>query len=129
MGRGLDMDVEREKAERSQMLELWSSLPQMGPGETLALAETFAKDRDRFDRLLVIGIECLRDAMVYRETGEERLLVFAQAGEQYRQWGERIPLAKMVMDLELFSASRSLLDRRVSAQLVAENLLFKLGRG
>ncbi len=109
-------------------MDLWSGLPQMGPGETLALAETFAKDRDRFDRLLVIGIECLRDAMVYRETKDERLLVFAEAGEQYRNWGERVPLSQMFMDLELFAASQSLLDRRVSAQLVAENLFFKLGR-
>jgi hypothetical protein len=35
----------------------------------------------------------------------------------------------MFTDLELFAASQSLLDRRVSAQLVAENLFFKLGRG
>lgn len=129
MGRGLDMDAEQEKTERSQVMDLWSGLPQMGPGEMLAVAETFAKDRDRFDRLLVIGIECLRDAMVYRETNDERLLVFAQAGEQYRKWGERVPLSQMFTDLELFSASQSLLDRRVSAQLVAENLFFKLGRG
>jgi hypothetical protein len=35
----------------------------------------------------------------------------------------------MFADLELFAASRRLLERRVSAQLVAENLFFKLGRG
>jgi hypothetical protein len=34
----------------------------------------------------------------------------------------------MFLDLELFTSSRKLLDRRVSAQLVAENLLLKLGR-
>ena len=129
MGRGLDMDAEREKTERNQMMDLWSGLPQMSPGETLALAETFAKDRDRFDRLLAIGIESLRDAMVYKETKDERLLVFAQAGEHYRKWGERMPLSQMFMDLERFAASQNLLDRRVSAQLVAENLFFKLGRG
>jgi DNA polymerase III subunit delta' len=129
MGRGLEMDAEQEKAERSQVMDLWPEIPQMGPGETLALAETFAKDRDRFDRLLVVGTECLRDAMVYRETNDERLLVFAQAGEQYRKWGERIPLSQMFADLELFAASKRLLERRVSAQLVAENLFFKLGRG
>jgi hypothetical protein len=31
--------------------------------------------------------------------------------------------------MELFVMSRNLLDRRVSAQLVAENLLLKCGRG
>jgi hypothetical protein len=35
----------------------------------------------------------------------------------------------MLSDMELLTASRGLLDRRVSAQLVAENLLMKLGRG
>jgi DNA polymerase III subunit delta' len=129
MGRGLDMNAEQEKTERSQVMDLWSGLPQMGPGETLALAEIFAKDRERFNRLLMIGIECLRDAMVYRETKDERLLVFAQAGEQYRKWGERVPLTQMFTDLELLAASQSLLERRVSPQLVAENLFLKLGRG
>ncbi len=129
MGRGLEMDVEQEKAERGRVLEFWSGLAHQGPGETLALAESYAKDRDRFDRLLAIGVECLRDAMVYRATGEARLLVNARAEEQYRQWGERVPFSGMVADLELFVSSRGLLDRRVSAQLVAENLFFKLGRG
>jgi len=129
MGRGLEMDVEQEKAERSGILDLWSGLPQMGAGEVLALAETYAKDRDRFDRLLAISVECLRDAMISRETGEDRLLVYAQAGERYRQWGARVPLVRMLADLALCSMSRSLLERRVSAQLVAENLFFKLGRG
>jgi DNA polymerase-3 subunit delta' len=129
MGRGLEMDAKQEKMERSKVMDLWSAIPQMGPGETLALAETFAKDRERFDRLLVIGTECLRDAMVYRETHDERLLVFAQAEGQYRKWGEHVSLSQMFADLELFAASRRLLERRVSAQLVAENLFFKLGRG
>ncbi len=129
LGRGLDMDAVQEKTERHQLIDLWSGLPQLGSGETLVLAETFAKDRDRFDRLLMIGIECLRDVMVYRETNDERMLVFAQAKEQYRKWGERITLTRMFMDLELFAQSQSLLERRVSAQLVAENLFFKLGRG
>jgi hypothetical protein len=35
----------------------------------------------------------------------------------------------MLADMELFTASRGMLDRRVSAQLVAENLLLKLGKG
>jgi DNA polymerase-3 subunit delta' len=129
MGRGLEMDVEQEKAERSQVMDLWSGLPQLGAGEAAALSEKYAKDRDRFDRLLVIGVECLRDAMVYRETGEVRLLVHAAAEERYRQWGERSPLQSMLADLELVEASRSLLDRRVSAQLVAENLFIKLAGG
>jgi hypothetical protein len=35
----------------------------------------------------------------------------------------------MFRDLDLFLQSRVLLERRVSAQLVAENLFLKLARG
>ncbi len=129
MGRGLEMDAEQEQKERDGVLDLWSSLPGMGDDEVLALAEGLSKDRERFDRLLDIGVECLRDAMVFRETGDEQLLVQRGAGERYRQWGEQVSLAGMLADLELFTLSRTMLDRRASAQLVAENLLFKLGRG
>jgi DNA polymerase-3 subunit delta' len=129
MGRGLGMDAGREKAERDNVAELWSGLSGMSAAEALALADGYAKDRERFDRLLDIGVECLRDALVYRETGDERLLVQAGSGERYQNWNERFSLPKMLADLDLLTTSRDMLGRRVSAQLVAENLLLTLGRG
>ncbi len=128
MGRGLEMDIDQEKADRHEIAALWSGLAQLGPGEALALAETL-KDRERLERLIEIGIEGLRDALVYRETGEERLLVHAQAQSLYRQVADRYSRPRLLADMELFMASRDLLDRRVSVQLVAENLLLKFGRG
>ncbi|MGC1454260.1 MAG: DNA polymerase III subunit delta' [Nitrospirota bacterium] len=129
MGRGLEMDIAAEKAAREEVAALWSGLAEMGPGEALALAETIAKDRERLDRLIEIGVEELRDALVYRVTGEERLLVHAEAQQLSRQMAERYSLPRLLADMDLFMASRNLLDRRVSAQLVTENLLLKFGRG
>jgi DNA polymerase-3 subunit delta' len=128
MGRGIEMDVEAEKALRDEVLTLWAGLGSFSPGETLLKAEAYGKDRERLERLLDIGIEWLRDAVVYGETNEERLLVNGGRRDLLRQWCERRPLPGMFLDLELFTSSRKLLDRRVSAQLVAENLLLKLGR-
>jgi DNA polymerase III subunit delta' len=128
LGRGIEMDVEAEKALRDEVLTLWSGLGRLSPGETLLQAEAYGKDRERLERLLDIGIEWLRDAVVYRETSEERLLVNGGRRDLLRQWCERRPLPGMFLDLDLFISSRKLLDRRVSAQLVAENLLLKLGR-
>jgi DNA polymerase-3 subunit delta' len=129
LGRGLEMDLEQEKADRQEVASLWSALSCMGPGEALALAETLAKDREHLERVIETGVEWLRDALVYRETGEERLLVHAQAMQHYRQMADGHSLPRLLADMELFMMSRNLLDRRVSAQLVAENLLLKCGRG
>ncbi len=129
MGRGLEMDIAAEKAAREEVAALWSGLAQMGPGEALVLAETISKDRERLERLIEIGVEELRDALVYRVTGEERLLVHAEAQQLSRQMAERYSLPRLLADMDLFMASRNLLDRRVSAQLVTENLLLKFGRG
>ncbi len=129
MGRGLEMDIAAEKAAREEGAALWSGLAQMGPGEALVLAETIAKDRERLERLIEIGVEELRDALVYRVTREERLLVHAEAQQLSRQMAERYSLPRLLADMDLFMASRNLLDRRVSAQLVTENLLLKFGRG
>jgi len=128
IGRGLDMDVDQEKADRNQIMPILEELYRMGAGQILTLAESFAKNRERLDRLLDIGVECLRDALVYRETAEERLLVLPGAREWFRRWAEQFPVTKILADIELLMASRYMLDRRVSAQLVAENLLLKLGR-
>ncbi len=129
MGHGLEMDVEQEKAARDEVATLWARLGQMGPVETLSLAEALAKDRERLERLVEIGVEALRDTLVYRETEEERLLVDARVQQLYQQIADTYSTPRLLADMELFTASRDLLDRRVSAQLVAENLLLKFGRG
>ena len=126
MGRALAMDLEQEKTDREELMTLWAGLGQRGTGEVLALAEAFGKDRDRLERLLAIGVEWIRDTLVFRMTGDEKLLVYGRGADQYR--GVQVPLQRMLADLELLTASRDLLERRVSAQLVAENLLFQLGR-
>jgi DNA polymerase III subunit delta' len=128
MGRGLEMDADQEKESRTEVMALWTGLAGAGPAGTLARAESLSKDRELLDRVLDIGVEWLRDTLVYRETGDERLLVYGQERDLRREWTERFPIPRMLADLELFIASRDLLDRRVSAQLVAENLLLKLGR-
>ena len=129
MGRGLEMDVEQEKTAREELATLWTGMGQMGPGETLSLAEALSKDRERLERLIEIGVEALRDTLVYRETGEERLLVHVRARQLYRQIADHYSSPRLLADMDLFMASRDLLGRRVSAQLVAENLLLKFGRG
>src|SRR5574337_227180 len=129
MGRGLVMDGEQEKAAREEVMALWAGLGSMGPAEALIQAEALARDRDRLERLLDIGVEWLRDALVYRGTQDETLLVHGQARDRHREWGERFSTPRMLADLDLFVASRGLLERRVSAQLVAENLLLGLGKG
>ena len=129
MGRALEMDLAQEKAAREEVMALWSTLSRMSPGEAIAEAEALSKERERLERLLAIGVEWLRDALVYRATGEEKLLVHGEGGDLRRQWAEQVPLQRMLSDMDLFTASRNLLDRRVSAQLVAENLLLKLAGG
>jgi len=129
MGLGLEMDLEQEKAARMEAAALLSGIAQMGPGDSLALAEALAKDRERLDRLIDIGVEWMRDALVYRETGDERLLVHARARQHLRQLADRYSVPGLLANMELFMMSRNLLERRVSAQLVAENLLLKCARG
>ena len=128
LGRALDMDVQKEKTDREQFLALWEGLGGMRNDEILALAEGVAKDREGFERILDIGIEWLRDRLVYQETGDERLLVFAGGVDRIRNEQARFSLHKALLDMDLFILSRDLLERRVSAQLVAENLFLKLGR-
>jgi len=128
LGRALAMDVQKEKADREQFLALREGLAGMRDDEILTLAGGIAKDRDGFDRLLDIGIERLRDLLVLHETGDARLLVFAGAAESMAGSPASFVLEKVLQDIELFNRCRTLLERRVSAQLVAENLFLKLAR-
>lgn len=128
LGHALSMDVRKEKADREQFLALWEGLGGMRNDEILTLADGVSKDREGFDRILDIGIEWLRDRLVYEETGDERLLVYEGGVDRIRSDHDRFSLHKTLQDMDLFILSRGLLERRVSAQLVAENLFLKLGR-
>lgn len=122
LGRGLAMDVEQEKSTRAAFLQLFPEISRMSAGELLGQAEDFGKDRERFEQLLDMSEEFLRDALVYGITGDKRLLVYPAGSEQCRQWGSTTPLPRTLANIELVCTSRTLLNRRTSAQLVAENL-------
>jgi DNA polymerase-3 subunit delta' len=126
LGRAMAMDLSDERSGREQFLELVHSLGAMRHDDMLTLADRVAKDRDGFVRLLDLGIEWLRDRAVFGQTSDEHLLVFPENAARDREGGQRPFLPKVVQDLERFTQSRILLERRVSAQLVAENLLLHL---
>lgn len=128
IGRGLEMDAAVERQARDEFGALVSGLAELGPGELLSLADALSKDRERFDRLIEIGVERFRDRAVYRLTGDERLLVYAEPAGPEAGGEHAAPVREILADMELFITSRSLLERRVSGQLIAENLLFQLGR-
>ncbi len=129
VGRGLAMNLEQEKAERREVLSLWTGLKAMRPADILAQAEAISRDRERLEHLINIGIEWLRDALVLKESGDEKLLVNGAERELCRTWAGQFPVQRMFADLELLIASRGMIERRVSAQLVAENLFMNLARG
>ena len=128
LGRALAMDVASEKLKREEFVTFWMQLQNMDHDDVLAQAEAYAKDRDRFDDFYEFGMEWLRDLLVYNATGDEELLIHGDEPERLRTWSERLPVQRLLTDIHLLKQSRQLLDRRVSAQLVAEHLFFQLGR-
>lgn len=126
MGRALEMDKDGEKAAREEVRQLRDRLAGMNPGEVLTQAEALAKDRERFERAIEIGIEQLRDMLVLSITGEEKLLVDGQGAEFHRERAALYSHQQMLRDIDLLTAGKALLERRVSAQLVAEHLLLTL---
>lgn len=129
LGRALDMDVQKEKAERERYFALREGLAGMRNDELLAFAEGVYKDREGFGRLMDIGIEGVRDRLLFHETGDERLLVFSAGIDRIRSQNADFSLPRALQEMELLAGSRTLLEeRRISAQLIAENLFLKLSR-
>jgi DNA polymerase-3 subunit delta' len=127
-GRALEMDVDEEKRTREEVTEVLGGLGRLRRDEVLAMAEGIAKDRDGFERLLDIGIEWVRDLLVFHLTGDARLLVYTGGLERLRSSAQQVVLPAVLRDLDLFESSRQMLQRRVSAQLIAEHLFLSLGR-
>lgn len=124
LGRALEQDPAGERSAREQLFALLETLGTLRPDEVLSLAEGVAKDREGFERLIDLGVEGLRDRLIMLETGDEQLLVCADG--PFRSGGGRSSRPAILRDLDLFLSGRSLLERRVSAQLVAEQLFLSL---
>jgi DNA polymerase-3 subunit delta' len=122
--------VIREKRGMSeeQFQALRAGLAGMQDDEIMSLADGIAADRAGFGRILDIGIERLRDRLVYLETGDERLLVFAGDSDGAEGSPKRSARERILQDMELFIQCRTFLERRVNPQLAAENLFLKLAR-
>ena len=128
LGSALAMDVQKERSEREQFRAMRAGLAAMRDDEIMGLADGVAKDRDGFERILDIGIERLRDALVYLETGDDRLLVLPGAADSLERSQDRSVRERILQDMELFFRCRTLLERRVSPQLAAEHLFLRLAR-
>ncbi len=127
IGRGLGMDPEAERLERAEALELLAKAYRgMDTEDLLSSAEAVSKSREKLERFLEIGLEWLRDVMVFGETGDDGIIIHRHMAEMLGQWAGTLPRQRLLSDMKLFEQSRSLLDRRVGGQLVAENLLMKL---
>ena len=110
-------------------MALWEGLGGMRNDEILTLADGVAKDREGFDRT-----PGHRDRMAPGPPGLPGDRGRAPAGlrggiDRIRsESAGRFSLPRVLQDMDLFILSRDLLEHRVSAQLVAENLFLKLGR-
>ncbi|OGW17248.1 MAG: hypothetical protein A2072_06470 [Nitrospirae bacterium GWC1_57_7] len=120
------MDVDAERKVRDESIRFWWSLEAMSSTEVLAAAEKLGKDRERFESLLQVGEEWLRDALVYQATADDRLLVSMEHRDMLTKWCERFSLPRMLEDMRRITASRAMLDRRANVQLVAEDLFFSM---
>jgi len=129
VGRALEMDADEEKRTRDELAAVTERLGTMRADEVQAMAEGIAKDREGFEQLIDRGIERLRDLIVLRETGNTELLVYGGGSDRIREEAERSPLSSLLRDLDLFVQCRQMLERRTSAQLVAEHLFLSLSRG
>jgi DNA polymerase-3 subunit delta' len=78
LGRGIEMDIDAEKALRDEVLALWSGLGRFSPGETLHQAEAYGRTASGWNACSTSG-SSIRDCVVYRETSEEHLLVNGEA--------------------------------------------------
>lgn len=128
LGRALEMDPADERKARDELLPVLAGLQGMPRDEVLALAEGVAKDREGFERLIELGIEQLRDLLVFHLCGDAGLLLYPSGPARFRESGRPFNLPAVLRDIDLLTASRQLLGRRVSAQLVAENLFLQFGK-
>ncbi len=115
---------------RDAALALAEKLFSSSPGEKLELAEKvyFGKDsRGEAVFLLDTLATWYRDLLVWRETGEKKLLYHIDRADQIRAWGHKYPPKRLLAVIEELMAAKKKLLANASQRLLLESLFLSIG--
>jgi DNA polymerase III subunit delta' len=124
--KALDMNQEGFLKPRDEIVDQVVKSHTNDPLKMLSFLGSMGKDKqDVLSRLEILKI-CYRDAMVFKETGEKRLLLNQDRLESIKDIAGRLSSHKMLDNIKIIDATYRAIEQNANRSLVLEALAFKL---
>lgn len=126
IGKALELNREDYLAMRNGILDHLSSDNPADPLCRLAFAGRFGTEREEIQERLQILRACYRDALVFRETGEEERLIFRDRIGDIRTVAGRLSGDELLQNIAEIEAATGAIDKNANKILTLESMAIKL---
>jgi len=126
IGRALELDQEDILERRQKMLQLLMETQGGNPLSVLHFASFFAEDKSEIKEKLDILNSFFRDALVWRETRKNEMLINQDQTSAIAELARRLSGAQILQNISLLAWVWEAIEHNVNKTLTLETMAFKL---
>lgn len=117
------MEDEDFKVIRDTTIDILLNINKKKVSETLKYSEFLSKYKSNWQEVLTWFLSYVRDIMIYKETGEEELIVNVDKINNIKDGAAMFSFSKLNDIIEIVNDTKQKLERNVNYSLVFENML------
>jgi DNA polymerase-3 subunit delta' len=111
---------------RDTVLEILKGICEGRVDKTLAYAEFMIKYKNDWQEVLTYFLSYIRDALIYKETGNKELIINIDKISEIKDIAEMFSFNKLSGIINIIKDTRSKLERNVNVALVFDSMLVKI---
>jgi len=126
IGRALELDQEDITAFRAEIMQLLMDAKKDDPISLLNLASNFGQDKKKIKQGLDIISSCFRDALVFKETRKDEILINSDKFPFINQLAQKLSAEHIIQNISLLARTWETIELNVNKTLTLETMAFKL---
>jgi DNA polymerase III subunit delta' len=125
IGRAVGMRDDSHLALRAEILQSILIDPEREPLKFLSMISIFGNDRENITDTFDILLSGYRDALVYKETGDDRRLINRQCTDVIKAIASGLSVKEILQNIKTVAWAMRAIDQNANKQLTLEAMLFK----
>lgn len=126
IGQALELNKDDVIAYRAETMNLLANTKKSDPLSLLAFASFLGQDKREIKQGFHILITCFRDALVYKETKNDQMLINQDNSSLIASLAARLPGEQILQNIALIEKAGETLEQNVNKSLTLETMAFKL---
>ena len=126
IGQAMELNKDDVIAYRAEILSLLTNTKKSEPLSLLAFASFFGQDKREIKQGFNILQTCFRDALVYKETNNEQMLINQDNSSLIASLASRLSGEQILQNIALLEKAWGTMEQNVNKSLTLETMAFKL---